>query len=86
MSFRTKFVLALGFLIGMGGCKTTKTPDLFNPGTAEYQQRQAVRFDPYPDPNIGPEIVGGRPRDYQQPIPETDRARWTVPSSGASPQ
>ena len=48
---------------------------------AAYQQKKAERFDPYADNDIGPEVVGARPRDYQKPIPETSRARWTIPST-----
>ena len=41
------------------------------------ERNQAVRYDPYPDNDIGPEIDGGRPRDYSQQLPETVRGRWT---------
>lgn len=41
------------------------------------ERNQAVRYDPFPDNDIGPEIDGGRPRDYGQQLPETVRGRWT---------
>jgi len=37
------------------------------------QQRQAEKFDPYSDNNAGPEIVGGRPRDFQKPPADPTR-------------
>jgi hypothetical protein len=70
-------VLLLAIVIG--GCANTKGPNWFHPGPAAYQQKQAERFDPYPDQQIAPEVVGGRPREYMSPIPEPDRARWPVP-------
>lgn len=59
------------------GCQGLDRPRWFNPGPAEYQQRQAVRFDPYPDNDIGPPVVGGRPPSYSTQPPEVTRARWT---------
>lgn len=51
-------------------------PRLFGPGPADRQQQRAVRFDPYPQDNGGPSLTGVRPREYEKPIPEIDRARW----------
>lgn len=51
-------------------------PNLASPGTAEAQQARAVQFDPYPENETGPRIVGGRPLEYQQPPAEVFRARW----------
>lgn len=33
-------------------------------------ERRAERFDPYPDPNIGPAIPGSRPRCFETPATE----------------
>ncbi len=49
-------------------------PDLAHPGPAPIQRARAIQHDPYPLNDIGPEVVGGRPREYQQPLPEVDRA------------
>ena len=44
------------------------------------QQLRAERFDPYPEVDTGPEVVGGRPRDYQVPMSEPARAQqWRSP-------
>jgi hypothetical protein len=45
------------------------------PGTIQAQQRRAVRLDPYPNNTIAPEVVGGRPRDFQVDRSEVNRAR-----------
>lgn len=38
------------------------------------QRAEAEAFDPYPLPDLGPEIVGGRPRDYAVPVDPVTRA------------
>ena len=61
-------------------------PDLYNPGPAPYQRADAVRFDPYPLNDVGPEIEGGRPREYQQPVNEVERAKaYSTPPAGLRP-
>jgi hypothetical protein len=46
-----------------------------HPGPAAYQRAQAIQHDPYVLNDVGPEVVGGRPREYQIPINEVERAR-----------
>jgi hypothetical protein len=90
-------LLVLGVTVALGGCGTTRTaskpvtagytatPQLRAGGTAEQQQHQAQLFDPYPDNNIAPAIAGGRPPGYEQPLPETERSRWTPRRAGFEP-
>jgi hypothetical protein len=54
-------------------------PDFSHPGWAQQQRNDAVAHDPYPVDDAGPEIVGGRPREYQRPLNEVERARLTAP-------
>ena len=79
-------LLALLFILPLAGCsRTVRKPQLCHPGTAGYQQYNAIQFDPYPQNDVGPEIDGGRPRAYMQPPPEVVRARQhqaTVPWRG----
>ena len=75
--FAKSAILTLS-LVALAGCNLDG-PKLFHPGNAATQQKRAERFDPYPDKDIAPEVVGGRPRDYQVPIPETERSRWPIP-------
>ena len=35
-------------------------------------------FDPYPLNDIGPAIVGGRPREFANPLPEPQRNELTA--------
>lgn len=62
------------------GCSPTlHKPQLLHPGPAWYQRRIAEEFDPYPLNDLGPEIVGGRPREFQKPDNEVTRARQQLP-------
>jgi hypothetical protein len=54
-----------------------------HPGPAAYQRAQAIHHDPYLLDDVGPEVVGARPREYQRPLNEVDRARLdTIPPPG----
>ncbi|HVT30104.1 MAG TPA: hypothetical protein VHE81_18975 [Lacipirellulaceae bacterium] len=53
--------------------------NFLHPGPAAYQRAAAVQHDPYPLNDVGPEIVGGRPREYQIPLNEVERARLGAP-------
>ena len=70
-------LVALVFLV-LAGCQSTAPPSLAHPGSAQVQQNRAVRFDPYPENEMGPPMVGVRPRDYENPLPEPTRSRWQV--------
>lgn len=76
MRNRFRYVVPLVLVVLFCGCPTTGMPRLFNPGPEAYQRQVADRFDPYPENDTGPAIVGGRPREYQVPRAETTRARW----------
>ncbi len=47
--------------------------------TVEYQRQLYSKFDPFPDPNIGPGIPEFRPADYQDPA--IDKSSLRVPGS-----
>jgi hypothetical protein len=74
--------LVVGLLIlGALGCQApekrkTALPNVEHPGSAAVQQKRALRFDPYPEPNVGPGMSDVRPRDYENPPAESSRARW----------
>jgi hypothetical protein len=53
----------------------------YPPGTVEAQRSEAALHDPYPDPDAGPPVVGGRPREFQKPQAEPARPRW-LPGTG----
>ena len=81
-SLRASLVcLALGGAVGCAGRSpnqqaTFGLPKLFA-GPSELQRERATQFDPYPDQDMGPEVVGGRPLDYNRRIPEVERSRFT---------
>jgi hypothetical protein len=69
---RLLYLIAVLALVPIcGGCLAT--PNFVHPGTEEYQQARARVFEPYPENEPGPPIVGGRPREYQNPVAEVNR-------------
>jgi hypothetical protein len=72
-----RFVTLLIAAAFVAGCNSPymRWPDLYHPGTAAQQRAEAERFDPYPSPDAGPEVVGGRPLGYQRPLTEEEWAR-----------
>ena len=67
-------VLSLATLLPLcSGCLAM--PNIFHPGTEPHQQARAQVFEPYPEREPGPEIVGGRPREYRDPRAEVLRVQ-----------
>jgi hypothetical protein len=56
-------------------CGCLALPNLAHPGTEEYQQARAKVFEPYPENEPGPPVVGARPREYQDPRAEVLRVQ-----------
>ena len=77
---RRTWMIVVLFVAGLGaaasGCRGLSGPRLGGAGTAAYQQARAERFDPYPENEPGPPVVGSRPMEFQDPVPEVQRARW----------
>ncbi|MGD9646054.1 MAG: hypothetical protein AB7U73_10095 [Pirellulales bacterium] len=72
--------LLLGGAVGCAGRSPTQQatfglPKVFA-GPSQIQRERATQFDPYPDQDMGPEVVGGRPLDYNRQIPEVERSRF----------
>ncbi len=74
MSF-TKLLLSCGVAIAIIGCANRPRGWGFSgqQGTIDRQKSRAVVHDPYPLNDIGPEVVGGRPREYFTPQTEPVR-------------
>ncbi len=83
MATTTRFRLSLlaATLLATLGCGQSR-PLLAPQGTIEQQQYRASLHDPYSDNDLGPEVVGGRPRDFQKPAAEPVRSRWLWNSWG----
>ena len=67
------FVFLLSFAC-YAGC-TLPNRQLQPPRPIGLQQLDATQFDPYGDADAGPEIVGGRPREFQRPSAAPARAQ-----------
>lgn len=70
--------LVLGLAI-LGGCAANRQ-NFWHPGPIRLQQMRSSVHDPFPDPDLGPEIDGGRPRGFLQPLPEPVRNRFFADS------
>lgn len=68
------FILALVSILPTG-CAVQR-PSLFHPGNTQQQRFGAMAHDPYYDQDAGPEVVGGRPREFQKPLAEPVRNSW----------
>ncbi len=77
----TRSLLALLLLtLPLAACSSAvRKPRLLHPGPANFQRNNATQFDPYPPNDMGPEIVGGRPRGFQKPPNEITRSRQNSP-------
>jgi hypothetical protein len=62
-------LLATALLASVTGCRGMM-PRWFAPGDLQTQRYGAVLHDPYPSVDAGPEVVGGRPREFQRPLAE----------------
>ncbi|MCA9235730.1 MAG: hypothetical protein KDA44_09670, partial [Planctomycetales bacterium] len=79
------FLVALLGVSLLAGCSPTiRYPHLIGPGPAPIQRANAEAFDPYPLQDLGPEIVGGRPRDFAVPVDPVRRANQYNESRAAA--
>ncbi len=74
-TIRLAGMIALSVLTPLAGCRSWQKPQWHNPGPAEAQRQAAERYDPYPETNVGQEIVGSRPPGYEHPLSEPERIR-----------
>ncbi len=87
---RLTLIISLG-AFATAGCtpeihRYVRFPDLFHPGTAASQRAEAIEHDPFPQNDIGPEIVGGRPLGDQAGVLEVDRMTMNAtPPPGVAP-
>lgn len=67
--------LILLTLTGLAGCADVARPRILHPGSEKYQQLRAEQFDPYPLPDVAPDIAGGRPMAFIKPAPWAERVQ-----------
>jgi hypothetical protein len=70
-----RYALIWMTLPALAGCADVARPRFLHPGSEQYQQGRAERFDPYPLPDVAPDIVGGRPMAYIKPAPWAERVQ-----------
>jgi hypothetical protein len=74
---------------GITGCLPEReelAQSLAHPGPTAYQRALANQHDPFLLNDVGPEVVGGRPRDFDMPMNEVERARLgRTPPPGVAP-
>jgi hypothetical protein len=76
MKPRSWWMVSVLLAAGMLGChKDFGWPFQRQPGTMQQQRLGANYHDPYADQDAGPEVVGGRPRDFQKPLAEAARSQ-----------
>ncbi|RPH84563.1 MAG: membrane or secreted protein [Planctomycetaceae bacterium] len=79
MSVRSIHLLCALSLVASTGCGRER-PNIMHPGDLQSQRFNAIAHDPYTDQDAGPEVVGGRPREFQKPLAEPVRNRWLMDS------
>jgi len=85
------FTLLVASALAFPGCKGSQLGEKrwsggqYGQGDLARQKSRAVYFDPYPLNDIGPEVVGGRPRGFQNPLPEPSRNELKMPWAGYGP-
>ena len=74
---RLTFLLLCALLVvaTMPGCSHSR-PRVWPAGPIHQQQQNASLHDPYFDNDLGPEVVGGRPREFEKPLSEPVRRQW----------
>lgn len=71
----TKLFLSCAALALFAGCANRQGWGFGSgQGTIDRQKSRAVVHDPYPLNDIGPEVIGGRPREYFNPQAEAVRS------------
>jgi hypothetical protein len=73
-------LILFGFylLFGVPGCRSMQGPNLLHPGSTDEQLRQAKRYNPYPETDMGASTTNVCPRGFEKPVAEPSRARWQL--------
>jgi hypothetical protein len=74
-SHHVRIAFAICAALMLCGCRGTIMPRFESPGTAGTQRANALQYDPYPLDDVAPPVAGGRPREYDRPIPEVTRGK-----------
>ncbi len=78
----SRFLACMFILVSLSGCAGRQGWGMaWGQGTTDRQKARAVSHDPYTLNDIGPEVVGGRPREFMNPQAEAKRANATPKQS-----
>lgn len=69
--------------ISQSGCYLK--PSWGPPGTIGAQRSRAVLFDPYPNNDLGPPVVSGRPLGFERPLAEPEQNQYFEQSTRGAP-
>ena len=73
-----RFMAGLAIIVSLSGCANRPGwGAAWGQGTTDRQKARAVVHDPYTLNDIGPEVVGGRPREFMNPQSEPKRQHAT---------
>ena len=74
-------ILCCGLLLSCVGCASRPGWGFkWGQGNTNRQKARAAVHDPFPLNDIGPEVIGGRPREFYNPEPEAVRNQVTQPT------
>jgi hypothetical protein len=76
-------VMISALCLGTFGCAGVSRPSWLYPGNSNVQQERARQYDPYPETEVGPAVVGGRPRSYEKPTAEVQRMQPPISTSAS---
>ncbi len=75
-----RIVLLSCILLAVASVEAYALPPFLGDADRErYEQNTAQRFDPYPSVGMGPDVVGGRPREYLNPSPPVLQVQPRLP-------
>jgi hypothetical protein len=76
-------MVAIWFATSSGCSGLMRAYDYLRPGDVRHQRSVAIAHDPYPLDDLGPPIAGGRPRGFEKPLSEVERAQLYNPPKRA---
>jgi len=72
----------IGLLSTQTGCQQIQQQLTEPQGDIRQQQYRSALFDPYALPEIGNDLGGQRPREFDRPLPEPVREKYLAELSG----
>lgn len=80
-SIRRFILVCATSLLALSSSGCYLRPNWGPPGTIGAQRSRAVLFDPYPNNDLGPPVVSGRPLGFERPLSEPEQNQYYPQSS-----